>query len=128
MLQNCFLNLFTLIIKSNTIIDKDLLSIFCNISKLRYLVLENVRIKKSYWRIFIDKIKSSLNLILLYINFLFNYNKNNSKIYIENKNNINNFFYLKKLYSFSNIATTFCTKNLNKIFEIFRNNLFENYN
>jgi len=128
LLQCRFLNLLILIIDNNIIINKDLLLIFFNISKLQHLILENMRIKKSYWRIFIDKIKLSLNLILLYINFLFNYNKDNSKIYIKSKNNVDNFFYLKRLHSFFNIATTFYTKDLNKIFEIFQNNLFEDYN
>jgi len=62
------------------------------------------------------------------MNFLFDYDKDSSKIYIESENNVDNFFYSKRLYSFSDIATVFCTKDSDEIFGVFRNNLFENYN
>lgn len=66
------------------------------------------------------------------MNLLFTYDniyqlKDNSKIYIENKNSIDNFLYSKKLHSFLNIAIVFCTKDLNEILKIFRNDLLEDY-
>jgi len=66
------------------------------------------------------------------MNFLFNYDniyrlKDDSKIYIESKNNVDSFLHSKKSHSFPDIATAFCTKDLNEIFEVFRNSLLENY-
>lgn len=132
-LSQChFLNLLILMIESNIITDKDLLSIFCDISKIWHLILKDVWIKRSHWRIFINEVKSSLNLTSLYMHLFFDYDniyrlKDDLKIYIKSENNVDNFLHLKKSHSFSDIATAFCTKDLDEIFEMFWNDLLEDY-
>jgi len=128
LLSQCrFPNLLTLIIDGGTITDKDLLPTFCDIPKLRHLVLEDVRMKRPYWRTFIDGVKSSLDLTSLHMNLLFDYDRDGSKIYIESENNVDNFLHSKGPHPFPDTATAFCTKGSDEIFGVFRNGLPEDY-
>ncbi len=102
---------------------------FCDVRNLRHLALKDVRIKRSRWRAIIDKIKSRLDLTSLDMNHLCDGKRweENSKVYIDDKNNVNNFLHSKEPHFFLDNATAFCTKDSIKIFEVFWHDLFEDY-
>lgn len=111
LLSQCRLpNLRALIVEGDTITDTDFLSTFRGLPELKHLVLENVRMKRSHWRVVIDGIKSSLDLTSLHMNLLYCERwQGGSDVYIGG-DDVDNFLHSRGPHPFSATATAFCTK------------------